>query len=170
MDVKRAFFNGVLEEEIYMECPEEIVQEVQEVQACRLVKAIYGLRQSPCAWYQKIQPFFIEHKFVPSAQDFSLYINYGRRLLVLVYVDDLVLAAAELKENLWIKTALAKAFEMTDLGELKTFLGLEISRERNQRLLTLHQTKYINKILQRHRMEDTRPIYTLLDPGTRLPS
>jgi len=89
---------------------------------------------------------------------------------VLVYVDDLILAAAELKEIIWIKTALAKAFQMTDLGELKTFLGLEMSRERNQRLLTLHQKKYINKILQRHRMEDTEPSYTLLDPGKRLPS
>ena len=89
---------------------------------------------------------------------------------MLVYVDDLVLVAAELKEIIWIKNALAKAFKITDLGELKTFLGLEISRERNQRLLTLHQAKYIEKIRQRHNMEDGQPSYTTLDPGTRLSS
>jgi len=67
-----------------------------------------------------------------------LYINYERRLLVLVYVDDLELAAASLPDIVWIKTMLAKALEMTDLGELSTFLELEISRDRGQRLLTVH--------------------------------
>ena len=67
-----------------------------------------------------------------------MYINYERRLLVLVYVDDLELAAASLPDIVWIKTMLAKALEMTDLGELSTFLELEISRDRGQRLLTVH--------------------------------
>jgi len=170
MDVKTAFLNGVLEEEIYMECPEGVLEEPDGDRVCRLIKAIYGLRQSPRAWYEKIHAFFMNHNFTRSTQDYSLYINYSRQLLVLVYVDDLVLAAAEVKDIDWIKDSLTKAFEMTDLGELSTFLGLEISRNRSQRLLTLHQARYISKILHRHSMQDARPSPTPLTPNTQLRS
>jgi len=101
-------------------------------------------------------------------QNDSLYINYDRSVLVLVYVDNLVLAAAEVKDIEWIKGALTEAFEMTDLGELTDFLGLEISRERSERLLTLHQKRYINKILTHHGMQDSRPSLTPLDSHIRL--
>jgi len=102
-DVKTALLNRVLGEEIYMECPERVQEGIQQGIACRLVKAIYGLRQSPRAWYQKIHEFFLFHDFIPSRQDYSLYINYDRRVMVLVYVDDLVLAAAEVDDIGWIK-------------------------------------------------------------------
>lgn len=168
MDVKTAFLNGELEEEVYMECPEGVHGKVKPGYACRLVKAIYGLRQSPRVWYQKIHTFFRKHDFHRSTQDYSLYINYDRKILVLIYVDDLVLAAADIKAISWIKNALTNAFEMTDLGELAMFLGLEIQRDRSQRILTLGQQRYINRILQRHGMQDARPSLTPLDPNTRL--
>jgi len=169
MDVKKAFLNGVLEEEVYMHFPEGI-DEIPKGMVCRLVKAIYGLRQSPRTWYQKIHEFFLTNGFMRSTQDYSLYVNYEQRILVLVYVDDLVLTAAEVEEIVWIKATLADAFEMSDLGELTTYLGLEISRERSRRLLTLHQTKYIDKILHRHGMQDARSSLTPLDPNTHLVS
>jgi len=140
MDVKTAFLNGVLEEEVYMQCPEGI-DEIPKGMVCRLVKAIYGLRQSPRTWYQRIHEFFLANGFMRCTPDYSLYVNYERRILVLVYVADLVLAAAEVEEIVWIKATLADAFEMSDSGELTTYLGLEISRERSRWLLTLHQTK-----------------------------
>ena len=106
IDVKTAFLNGELEEEIFMECPEG-VQELREPgHACRFVKAIYGLRQSPRAWYQKLNTFFHNHDFHRSSQDYSLYINYDKRILVLVYVDDLVFAAAEMEDIGWMKGCL----------------------------------------------------------------
>ena len=128
MDVKTAFLNGELEEEIYMEFPEGVIAKHPPGHACKLIKAIYGLRQSPRAWYQKIHTCFVTHEFLRSSQDYSLYINYRRKLVVLVYVDDLVLGAADIDDIIWIKSALSAAFEMTDLGELKMFLGLEIER------------------------------------------
>jgi len=170
MDVKTAFLNGELEEAIYMECPEGIIEPTDHGMACRLVKAIYGLRQSPRAWYHKIHSFFLAHEFIRSTQDYSLYINYERKLLVLVYIDDLVLAAAKVADITWIKASLTNAFEMSDLGELTSFLGLEITRERSHRLLTLNQAKYIDKILIRHGLQDSRPAITPLDPNTRLVS
>jgi len=168
MDVKTAFLNGELQEEIYMEVPEGVRENTEPGFACRLVKAIYGLRQSPRAWYQKIHTFFIGHQFLRSTQDYSLYINYERKVIVLVYVDDLVLGAAHLEDIRWIKAALSKAFEMTDLDELKVFLGLEITRDRSQRQLTIHQQRYIDRILDRYGMNDARPIATPLDPHTKL--
>lgn len=168
MDVKTAFLNGELEEEIFMEYPEGVEEKPEPGYACRLLKAIYGLRQSPRAWYQKINTFFTNHDFHRSTQDYSLYINYEKRILVLVYVDDLVLAAAEVEDIGWIKACLSREFEMTDLGELQTFLGLEIQRDRSRRLLTLGQRKYIDRILERYGMQDARPSPTPLDPKIRL--
>jgi len=151
-----------------MECLEGIKEATQNRMACGLVKAIYGLRQSPPAWYHKIHAFFLSHKFIRSTQGYSLYIHYGRRLLVSVYEDDLVLAAAEKALIGWTKGEVTKTFEMTDLLELTNFLGLEISGERRQRLLTIHQRKYINKILTRHGMQDSRPTLMPFKHHTRL--
>jgi len=170
MDVKTAFLNRELEEDIFMEFPDGVQETMEPGYAYRLVKAIYGLPQSPCAWYQKLHFFFGDHDFYPSRQEYSLYIKYDKRILVLVYVDDLVLAAAEKEDIAWIKNCLTRTFEMTDLGELSTFLGLEICRDRSARLLTLSQHQYIDRILQRHGMEDARPSLTPLDSNTRLPA
>jgi len=170
MDVKTAFLNGELEEEIYMELPEGLPEPTDPGHVCKLVKAIYGLRQSPRAWYQKVHTFFSDHDFLRSTQDYSLYINYGRRILALVYVHDLVLAAANMQDIGWIKQALTRSFEMKDLGELETFLGLEIARNRSQRLLTLRQSRDIYRILHRHGMQNARPCLTPLDHNVRLQS
>jgi len=168
MDVKTAFLNGKLEEEVFMECPEGLDEVPGPGNACRLIKAIYGLRQSPRVWYHKIPAFFAQHDFNSSTQDYSLYINYDRMILALVYVDDLVLAAANSKENGWIKGELAEAFVMTDMGELTAFLGLDIRRVRGQRLIALSQHQYIERILLQHGMQDSRPCLTPLDSNTRL--
>ena len=87
---------------------------------------------------------------------------------MLLYVDDLVLGAEHLEDIRWIKAALSKAFEMTDLDELKIFLGLEITRNRNRRLLRIHQQRYIGQILDRNGMNNSHPNLTPLDPHTRL--
>ena len=168
MDVKTAFLNGKLEEEVFMECPEGLDEVPGPGYACRLIKAIYGLRQPPIVWYHKIHASFAQHDFNRSTQDYSLYINYDRMILALVYVDDLVLAAANSKEIGWIKGELAEEFEMTDLGELTAFLGLEIGRVRSQRLIALSQREYIERILLQYGMQDSRPCLTPLDSNTRL--
>ena len=75
MDVKTAFLNGKLEEEIYMEFLKGVFAKHSPGHICRLIKAIYGLRQSSHAWYHKINRFFINHEFLHSSQDYSMYIN-----------------------------------------------------------------------------------------------
>jgi len=151
-----------------MECAEGIAESKEPDIACRLVKAIYGLQQSPCTWYEKIHQFFMQYQFIRSTQDYSLYIHYGQKVIVLVYVDDLVLRAAGMEDVSWINDALAEACEMTDLGKLQTFLGLDIVRDRSQLLLTIDQPSYINRILKRHGMHNSHPSDTSLVPNTQL--
>ena len=160
MDVKTAFLNGELEERIYMEIPEGMAIPANKARggynrllACRLIKSIYGLKQSPRAWYGRIHNFFLEHNFILSHFDYRLFINYDKGIILLLYVDDLVVAAPTHNIISWIWSEIDNEFEMTDLGPLRTFLGLEIDRNRIERTLHLLQTKYVPRILRQHTME-----------------
>jgi len=175
MDVKTAFLNSELEETVYMEIPEGVsiptgqpTIHYQQPMACRLLKSIYGLKQSPRAWYGRINNFFHSNNFVRSECDHSLFINYDKQVILLLYVDDLVLAAPTMAQINWIRVKLHEEFSMTDLGELKTFLGLEIERNRAQRTLHLSQSKYIERILKKHGMHTCSPTRTPADPHIRL--
>ena len=175
MDVKTAFLIGELEERIYMEIPEGVAVPANKERggynrplACRLIKSIYGLKQSPRAWYGRIHAFFLENNFTQSDPDHSLFINYDRQIILLLYVDDLVIAAPTQNIISWIRGKLHDEFQMTDLGPLSTFLGLEIQRNRGARTLHLSQSKYVQKILQLHRMELCNPAATPADPHVHL--
>ena len=175
MDVKTAFLNSELEEAVYMEVPEGVTiptkqatPEYQQPMACRLLKSIYGLKQSPRAWYGRIDHFFRSNNFIRSEADHSLFVNYERQVILLLYVDDLVLAAPNNYQIDWIRLKLHQEFEKTDLGELRTFLGLEIERNRIRRTLHLCQSKYIRKILVSQQMHTCNPSNTPADPHVRL--
>jgi len=153
MDVKTAFLNGTLEERIYMEVPEGIAISVkknantyQPPMDCRLIKTIYGLKQSPKAWSGRIYTFLQAHHFTWSDYDHSLSINYQKQVILLVYVEDLLLAAPTKELIVWIRNKLHDEFEITDLGPLRNLLGLEIERNRGERTLHLSESQYVQKI------------------------
>lgn len=95
MDVKTAILHSELEEEVFMVVPEglhtHLPQDCGTRMVCKLVKSIYGLKQSPRAWYGRINQFFLNHGFQKSEQDPSVYIHTIFPLILLLYVDDLVL-------------------------------------------------------------------------------
>ena len=136
--------------------------------ACRLIKSIYGLKQSPRAWYRMIHNFFLEYNFIRSHFDHSLFINYDKQIILLLYVDDLVVAAPTQNIISWIQSKLHNEFEMTNLGPLRTFLGIEIYRHRIERTLHLSQTKYMQRILRQHTMERCNAVLTPADPHVHL--
>jgi len=173
MDVKTAFLNGPLEEQINMEVLEGVAiptnnqgYRYQRPMAYRLIKAIYGLKQSPHTWYGRSNSFF-HNNFTRSDQDHSLFVNYEKQGLLLVYVDYLVIAAPTKESIDWIRITLHTEFEMTDLGPQSTFLGLEIQRNRSERTLHLAQSQYIQKVLRTHRMELCNLALTPADPHVR---
>ena len=128
MDVKSAFLHGDLEEEFYMKQPEGLIDDPSLV--CRLGKSLYGLKQSPRAWYSKMDAFLISQKFEMYGSDCNVYMKKkeGLLLLVVLYVDDLLITSSSVVGFRSIKNALNKAFAMTDLGLLRQFIGIEVSK------------------------------------------
>ena len=135
---------------------------------CELRKSMYGLKQSPRTWYGRINGFFITHGFQRSKQDHNVYVHKICKLILLLYVDDLVLTAPSMEDIAWIQRLLHDKFEMTDLDPLTSFSGMEIQRHCPTRILHLSQQRYINSILERHGMSESSPISTLADPHVRL--
>ena len=170
MDVKTAFLNGDLEEDIYMDQPQGFVQEGQEELVCKLKKSLYGLRQSPRAWYEKIHQFFVDQGFKRSHADHSLYLKQTSSflLIVLIYVDDLIILSSDMRVMEELKCRLKDEFEMSDLGELHYFVGIQIERDRKCFRLTLSQKAYIEEVLERFGMADCKPIGTPLEPKAQL--
>jgi len=173
MDVKTAFLHSELEEIVFMHIPEGLHGEVVSTSSepplvCQLKKSIYGLKQSPRAWYGKINKFFIDHGFQRSEQDHTVYIHTIFSVIILLYVDDLVITSPTSNEISWIQELLKAEFEMTDLGPLTSFLGLEIRRNRSLRTLHLSQQRYIDTILTRHGMSTASTINTPADAHVRL--
>ena len=126
MDVKSAFLHGDLEEEIYMKQPKGFIDDHSLV--CRLIQSLYRLKQAPRAWYSKMDSFLISQKFERCKSDVYMKKKEGFLLLVVLYVDELIITSSYTIGLSSIKSALNKAFSMTDLGLLRQFIGLELSQ------------------------------------------
>eukprot|EP00253_Pinus_taeda_P023432 PITA_23432 len=126
MDVKSAFLHGDLHEEIYMEQPIGFIQTDSSL-VCRLKKSLYGLKQAPRAWYAKMDSFLLESGLSRCYSDNTVYTKkVGNSLIILVLVDDLILTGSDPNLINHVKSSLKKKFEMTDLGHLHYFLGLQV--------------------------------------------
>eukprot|EP01018_Ginkgo_biloba_P021070 Gb_14265 [translate_table: standard] len=121
MDVKSAFLNRDLSEEVYIEQPPGYVQKGKEDHVCRLKKAMYGLKQAPRAWYEKIDRYFLDTGFVRSSVYSNLYMKVRDSMsmtFILLYVDDLLITENNVSMISYLKKDLQMNFEMTDLGLL----------------------------------------------------
>jgi transposase InsO family protein len=171
MDVKAAYLNGDLQETVYMRQPEGFVVQGKEDWICRLEKGLYGLKQSGRVWNKKADKFLQSLGFVPLAADRCVYVwkSKGRMMIVALYVDDMFLFAPRGSDLLAkLKVRLQKKFEMTDLGEVSEALGVEITRDRKARTLTITQRRHARNILERAGMTDCGPAATPLAIGTQL--
>ncbi|GKC75234.1 retrotransposon protein, putative, ty1-copia subclass, partial [Tanacetum coccineum] len=115
LDVKTAFLHGDLEEEIYMSQPEGFVVQPKEDYVCKLRKSLYGLKQSPRQWYKRFDSFMVKHGFSRSANDFCVYhkrASSGSLIYLLLYVDDMLVAAKDIDEVNMLKILLNTEFDM----------------------------------------------------------
>ena len=130
MDIKSAFLNGELEEEVYVQQPSGFEDADFPDFIYRLFKALYGLKQAPRAWYDTLSQFFIENHFIRGTIDKTLFHgNYnGSSILVQIYVDDIIFSSTD--ENLCKKFAklMQSKYEMSMMGELTYFLGLQVKQ------------------------------------------
>jgi Reverse transcriptase (RNA-dependent DNA polymerase) len=170
MDVKNAFLQGTLEEEVYMNVPPGHKLENIPNLACRLKKSIYGLKQSPRAWYGKLSQFLISCNFKVSDADNSLFIKFLENCIVviLVYVDDIITIGNNSLEINNIKKNLKKIFDIKDLGKLKYFLGIEVAH--SSKGLFLCQRKYILDLLKETGKLGCKPAKTPININAKLNS
>ena len=141
MDVKTAFINGIIEEEVYIEQPEGFDFFSSESHVCKLKRALYGLKQAPRAWYTRIESYFTRLGFTKSEADANLYqiVVESKLLIIVLYVDDLILTGDE-QLIYSCKEDPTKEFEMKDMDLLHYFLGLEIWHREGE--LFVSQGKY----------------------------
>lgn len=168
LDVKNAFLQGELDETVYMHQPPGFVSKEFPDHVCKLHKAIYGLKQAPRAWNSRFARFINKLGFLTSKADTSLYVyRKGTDMAyILLYVDDILLTASSHSLLHRITEALKKEFPMTDMGQLRHFLGIKI--DYNQQGLFMSQTQYAKDILERAGMTDCKPIATPVDLKSKL--
>jgi hypothetical protein len=168
LDVKTAFLNGVLEEDIWMQQPPGFEQYGPHY-ACHLKKAIYGLKQAPRAWHITLKHELEQLDFVVSAADPGLYMMHkGEAVYVLVYVDDMLIASKSMSAINEVKDKLDKVFDIHDLGEPHRFLGLEITRNRQRRTLKLSQCGAATALVSKYGLIDANSRSTPIGTGVHL--
>jgi transposase InsO family protein len=171
MDVKTAFLNGDLDEDIYMEQPDgHRAAGDQADYVWKLQKSLYGLKQAGRAWNKKMDAALIELGLRPTLSDSCVYvIRQGSSVLfLLVYVDDLLLVSNDMSQLESVKAALHSRFEMKDMGEAEFILGVQIRRDRAKRQLYLSQAEYVRTVLERFDMQDCKPAASPMATGAKL--
>jgi hypothetical protein len=167
MDVKSTFLNEHLEEEVYVEQPHGYELPGQENNVYRLKKTLYGLKKSPRAWYNHIDSYLTQNGFQSSECEPSLYIKenqQGNMLIVFLYVDDLIFTCDFGIEE--FKSIMKNEFEMTDLGLMRYFLGIEVRQSKYGILIS--QFKYEHEILKRFNMINSKLSPTPVITGLKL--
>ncbi|CAH9107012.1 unnamed protein product [Cuscuta europaea] len=168
LDVKNAFLHGHLTEEVYMRQPRSFVHPHFPHHICRLRKAIYGLKQAPCAWFHRFSSFLLTHNFVCSKSDNSLFIcRQGHSIIyLLLYVDDIIITGNSPSLISSFINSIASHFAMKDLGDLHFFLGVQAIR--NSKGLFLSQQKYVSDSLLHFHLHTLKPVRTPLATRTSL--
>ncbi|CAI7759434.1 unnamed protein product [Closterium sp. NIES-53] len=152
LDFSIAFLQGSVHEEIWLRRPHGFTGSFPPGTQWSLRRPVYGLRQAPREWHDTLRTTLAALGFAPSTADPSLFLRTDTSLLpfyILVYVDDLVFATADTAGLAHVKSELQKRHTCTDLGELRSYLGLQITRDRAQRTITLTQSHMVQQVLQR---------------------
>ncbi|GJX59139.1 retrotransposon protein, putative, ty1-copia subclass [Tanacetum coccineum] len=158
MDVKTAFLNGHLSEEVYMEQPEGFVNPKYPNHVCKLKRSIYGLKQASRQWNKRFDDEIKKFGFTQNPDEPCVYLKAsGSYVAILIlYVDDILLMGNNIPMLQDVKSYLGRSFAMKDLGDAAYILGIKIYRDRSKRLIGLNQSAYIEKILKRFYMENSK--------------
>ena len=172
IDIKGAYLNRKLnsDEQIYMAQPPGYHAPNSVGLVCRLIKTLYGLKQSRRRWYQQLVEIMESLKFKRSDMDQAVFYQKtgSHPMVILVHVDDCTIIAAMTPLIHAFKAEISRHVEITDLGKLHWLLGIEIKRDREAHTIQLSQHAYILSILCRYNMDNAKPISIPMDPSTRL--
>ena len=159
MDVKTTFLNSNIDETIFMMQPENFESNDSKQLVCRLKRSIYGLKQASWQWYRKFDQVITSFSFKENTIDQCIYLKFsGSRFIILVlYVDDILLASSDMELLHETKRFLSSKFDMKDLGNASFVLGIQIYRDHSRGILGLSQKSYIDKVLSRLGMSNCTP-------------
>lgn len=166
IDVKSAFLNGDLEEEIYMKQPEGYTDRKDSEKVCRLKKSLYGLKQAARSWNQKLTAILSQIGFKQSDEDECLFVMEGRSSIIYLccHVDDMMIVGKDERELVSIEEELATHFKVTTLGDMRHFLGLKVERDENG-IFHISQIAFIEKLLVQFAMTEAKPSKIPIDTG-----
>ncbi|GJY35139.1 retrovirus-related pol polyprotein from transposon TNT 1-94 [Tanacetum coccineum] len=168
MDVKSAFLNGFINEEVYVAQPPGFVDFEKPNHVFKLKKALYGLKQAPKAWYDRLKAFLLDHLYTMGLVDNTLFTKKRNShiIIVQIYVDDIIFGSTcqELCDD--FSKIMHDEFEMSMMGELNFFLGLQIKQLEDG--IFFNQSKYVKEMLKKFGLEDSKPIKTPMSSETKL--
>jgi hypothetical protein len=158
MDVKTAFLNGNLEEEVYMIQPEGFTSKESPDRVCKLQRSIYGLKQASRSWNIRFDEAVKSYSFIKNEDEPCVYkkVSGSAVTFLVLYVDDILLIGNDVAMMSSVKVWLSKNFSMKDLGEASYVLGIRIYRDRSKRMLGMTQSMYIDTIVKRFGMDDSK--------------
>ncbi|GJZ02957.1 retrovirus-related pol polyprotein from transposon TNT 1-94 [Tanacetum coccineum] len=168
MDVKSAFLNGLINEEVDAAQPPGFIDFEKPNHVYKLKKALYGLKQDPKAWYNRLKAFLIKHEYNMRMVDNTLFTkkNGSNLIIFQIYVNDIIFCSTcqELCDD--IAKIMHDEFEMSMMGKLNFFLGLQIKKSEDG--IFFNQSKYIKELLKKFGLEDSKPMKTLVSLDTKL--
>ncbi|KAK8656121.1 hypothetical protein V6N13_108680 [Hibiscus sabdariffa] len=170
MDVKTAFLNGKLEEDVYITQPEGFVTLENAGKVCKLQRSIYGLKQASRSWNLRFNDAIKEFGFIRNEDEPCVYKKFSGSIVsfLILYVDDILIIGNDIPTLQSVKAWLSSCFSMKDLGEAAYVLGVKIYRDRSRRLRGLSQSTYIDKVLKRFNMETSKKGFLPMTHGISL--
>ncbi|GJW55084.1 retrovirus-related pol polyprotein from transposon TNT 1-94 [Tanacetum coccineum] len=168
MDVKSAFLNGFINEEVYVAQPPGFIDFEKLDHVYKLKKALYGLKQAPKAWYDRLKAFLIKHEYKMGMVDNTLFTKKksSNLIIVQIYVDDIIFGSTCQDMCDEFAKIMHDEFEMSMMGELNFFLGLQIKQMEDG--IFFNQSKYIKEMLKKFGLEDSKPMKTPMSSDTKL--
>ncbi|CAN1272233.1 Retrovirus-related Pol polyprotein from transposon TNT 1-94 [Linum perenne] len=170
MDVKSAFLNGLIKEEVFVAQPPGFLDSFFPDHVFRLKKALYGLKQAPRAWYDRLSTFLLSKGFIRGQVDTTLFIKTLNKdfIIVQIYVDDIIFRSTSEPLCQEFCSEMTSSFEMSMMGELQFFLGLQIVQSKQG--IFIHQSKYIGTLLEKFGFTNMKPASTPMATTTKLHS
>ncbi|GJR50805.1 retrovirus-related pol polyprotein from transposon TNT 1-94 [Tanacetum coccineum] len=168
MDVKSAFLNGFINEEVYVAQPPGFIDFEKPDHVYKLKKALYGLKQAPKAWYDRLKAFLIKHEYKMGMVDNTLFTKKksSNLIIVQIYVDDIIFGSTCQDMCDEFAKIMHDEFEMSMMGELNFFLGLQIKQMEDG--IFFNQSKYIKEMLKKFSLEESKPMKTPMSSDTKL--
>jgi hypothetical protein len=169
VDVKSAYLNAPMDKVVYMKLPQGVLKKGQEGKVCRILKAIYRMKQLGRLWHKLLSKIMCELGFTRLKIDHSVFFKFVDlvQMIIAVAMDDMALTSKRLSDIVDFKEQLRKHVEISDKGELTWFLGFEVRRNSMKQTIAINQRSYIEAMVDKFGLCDAKPVYTPMEVGAQ---